>query len=122
MRKAIVQTATGLVVNVIELKPGAQWTPPDGCQVRNAGKCGPGWSWNGRGFVPPISVIPSRMQVLANSPTFTVVDNIEVPKDETTLASERVELLGLLHDKLQADPDSLTIEETRKMLQLERWS
>ena len=116
MRKAIIATATGLVVNVIELKAGANWTPPDGCEVRSAGKCGPGWSWDGQRFLPPAPVIPSRIDVLMRS------SGTSVAKDETTLASERAELLQLLHEKLQANPDSLTTEETRKMLQLERWT
>ena len=121
MRKAIVETATGLVVNVIELEPGADWTPPDGCEVRGAGKSGPGCSWDGRRFSLSEPVTPSRSDILLwESAQGVSYANIEMAKTGADLAVDRAELLLLLHEKLQADPSSLTTEETQKMLQLER--
>lgn len=64
MRKAIINRATGLVVNVIELEARASWTPPDGHEVRSAGKAGPGWSWNGQRFLPPVPLAPTRQDEL----------------------------------------------------------
>lgn len=121
MRKAIVETVTGLVVNVIEIEPNADWTPPDGCDVLDAGDAGPGWLWDGQRLSPPEPVIPSRIYVLMRLSTFTFTDDgTKVLRPEVELVRERAQLLGLLHEKLQINPTSLPLEEIQKMLQLER--
>lgn len=52
MRKALIETATGLVANVVELEDGANWQPPAGHHVRDADNASPGDTWDGVGFVP----------------------------------------------------------------------
>lgn len=54
MRKALIETATGKVVNVIELEPNADWQPPSGHYVRDALNASPGDTWNGTSFVKPV--------------------------------------------------------------------
>ena len=52
-RMALIRTATGLVENVIELEPGANWAAPAGYFTRDAEDGGPGDTWNGIRFVKP---------------------------------------------------------------------
>lgn len=58
MRKALIETATGKVVNVIELEYGANWQPPQGCYVRDAQNASPGDTWDGSKFIPAPTVVP----------------------------------------------------------------
>lgn len=51
-RKALIETATGKVLNVIELEDGANWQPPMGHYVREAGNANPGDTWDGTKFIP----------------------------------------------------------------------
>lgn len=52
MRKALFETATGLVVNIIVLEDGANWTPLEGCEVVDAETVGGvGDTWDGQHFV-----------------------------------------------------------------------
>ena len=63
MRKALVDSK-GLVVNVIVIEDGANWSPPDGCilvDATNAG--GPGYTWDGRKFVAPLAPAPAAPTV-----------------------------------------------------------
>jgi hypothetical protein len=59
MRKAVVRKADGFVENVIEFEEGANWQPPEGCNLVDAEKEGsPGDTWDGEKFVRPILPIP----------------------------------------------------------------
>lgn len=49
-RQAVIRTSDGLVVNVIELEPGANWTPPPGHSTRVSDVAGPGDTWTGTRF------------------------------------------------------------------------
>ena len=140
MNKALVKTATGEVVNIITIEPDSDggfdhFRCEDGCELLPAGleelgAVGPGWSWDGSQFSPPDLVV-SRLDELMHSPPVVMTGDVEVladeildgsvPKDDETLAAEAAELLTLLHAKLDSD-DTLTPEELRKMLQLERES
>jgi len=136
VRKAIVETATGLVINVIEVESDddggySHWACPDGCELIDSDKSGPGWTWDASSqtFSAPTVELPSRLSVLMAGATtvFTASDDPEgtdvwEDKDSATLAAERTELLALLHAKLQSDPDNLTEAEKLKMLALERES
>lgn len=53
MRKAVVRSTNGFVINIIEIKPKAKWQSPDGCYLINAGDGSPGDTWNGEKFVKP---------------------------------------------------------------------
>ena len=69
MRQAIIETATGKVVNVIELEPGAAWTPPAGHTVRLAATAsprsvaGPGDTWDGTRFNKAADPAPTPTEV-----------------------------------------------------------
>jgi len=52
MRKALIETKTGKVNNVIELGTGANWKPPIGHYIRDAANAGPGDTWDGKKFIP----------------------------------------------------------------------
>ena len=52
-RMALIRTVSGLVENVIELEPGAAWSPPIGCHVGPSDEAGPGYTWNGSRFIKP---------------------------------------------------------------------
>jgi len=119
MRYAIVETATGRVVNIIELEPDDEgsydhWQNPHaGTEVIDGTDCdGVGWSWDGQIFTPPTPAAISRIDELMNG---------KPPPDEATLAAERTELLNLLHAKLD-DTGDLTWAQMNKMLALERES
>lgn len=51
-RKALIETATGKVVNIIALEDGADWQPPMGHHVQDARDAGPGDTWDGAKFIP----------------------------------------------------------------------
>lgn len=51
-RKALIETATGLVANVIEIEDGANWQPPAGQSLIDAANANPGDTWDGTQFVP----------------------------------------------------------------------
>lgn len=53
MKKAIIETATGLVLNIIEIKSGAAYDPGPGRELRNAGKARTGGTWNGTAYIAP---------------------------------------------------------------------
>lgn len=54
MRKALVKTVTGLVVNVIEIESGANWPIPAGHTLVDAAKAAsPGDTWDGVKYVRP---------------------------------------------------------------------
>jgi len=125
MRKSIVETATGQVLNVIEIEPDADWECADGCLLIDAGESGPGWTWDGATFTPPDVYVPSRLDILLYEGPATQVYNeaTEVmdarPADD--IAADKAELLGLLQTKL-AESGDLTWEEMNKMMALERES
>lgn len=56
MRTALIETATGKVVNCIELEPeSGNWQPPAGHHIRDAKNGGPGDTWDGTQFIKPPS-------------------------------------------------------------------
>ena len=64
-RKAVIETATGKVANVIELEDGADWSPPAGHEVRDAQGFGPGDTFDGVRFHkqpdPPAPSVPAAL-------------------------------------------------------------
>ena len=59
-RKAIVQKDTGLVLNVIEIEPEANWPIPEGCLLVDAPTSGGvGDTWDGTHFGDAINSVPS---------------------------------------------------------------
>lgn len=66
MRKAIVRTDDGFVVNVIEIKNKSSWTPPKGSSLIDAKDGSPGDTWDGKQFIkPPLIPAPvSELEVL----------------------------------------------------------
>ena len=54
MEKAIVNTETKIVENVILLDESSQWSPPDGCSVVDLlSQAGIGWSYIDGEFIAP---------------------------------------------------------------------
>ena len=67
MRKALIETATGLVANVIVIEEGANWQLPEGCHLIDGAGAGPGDTWDGKQFVskPPESAeLPETLESL----------------------------------------------------------
>jgi len=130
MRKSLVETTTGNVINVIEIEPddvGAydHWQCPDGCELRDAEDSGPGWSWDGQSFLPPVITEATRLDVLmSEGPATQVYDEatdemLDRPAED--IAADKAELLGLLQTK-SAESGDLTWEQMNKLLALERES
>ena len=109
-RYALINTATGDVVNVILWDGVSEYAVPDGLEVIEAGpNAEPGGTWDGSSFVRMIMPSPDRITVLMHD---GVVEKT---------AEENAELLDLLHSKLASTGD-LSWEEMNKMLALERES
>ena len=123
---AVIVTATGEVINLIEWDGVTSWTPPEGQESRLADEVSQiGGTWDGSKFVLPVVVESSRMDVLMSEGPATQVLNAEtdemVDRPVEDIAADKSELLGLLHAKLAASED-LTATEMNKMLALERES
>ncbi len=60
--KCLLDSATKVVVNVVELEDGAVWTPPEGFELapQHAGRIGD--TWDGTQFVAPPS--PPEEQIV----------------------------------------------------------
>jgi hypothetical protein len=54
MIHALIETATGLVVNAIEIADGAKWEAPEGFYLHATGSGAIGDTWNGTEFVAPV--------------------------------------------------------------------
>ena len=60
MRYAMVDTASGIVVNVIEWDGDeAQWRAPTGYTMVESAEAGPGFTYDGETFTPPPGGLPS---------------------------------------------------------------
>ena len=60
MRKALIEKATGLVVNIIEIAGDSDWYAPAGHTLKSiaAVSVSPGDRWDGKDFVPaPVAVV-----------------------------------------------------------------
>lgn len=51
--KCLLDSATKVVVNVIELEDGANWSPPEGFELAPQHDGNIGDTWDGTKFVPP---------------------------------------------------------------------
>ena len=51
MRKALIETITGKVTNVILIEDGADWPIPAGHTLRDAANANPGDTWDGVTFI-----------------------------------------------------------------------
>ena len=43
MKKSVVRKSDGVVVNIIEIEDGANWEPPEGCELMDGGEIGDVW-------------------------------------------------------------------------------
>ena len=126
MIKAIVETSTGVILNIIEIEPDAEWSIPDGCELLDAvPPAQPGGIWDGSHFTAPVISEPSRLDAMMRDGIATQVydeatDKI-IDRPAADIAADKVELLDLLQSKLAASGD-LSWEEMNKMLALERES
>ena len=123
---AVIVTATGEVINLIEWDGVTSWTPPEGQESRLADEVSQiGGTWDGSKFVLPVVVESSRMDVLMSEGPATRVYNEETDvwsdRPAEDIAADKAELLGLLQSKLAASED-LTWEQMNRMLALERES
>jgi len=50
MRHALIERTTGVVINVIELEPGSQWSVPPGTLTIPSETASPGYRWDGKSF------------------------------------------------------------------------
>jgi len=113
MRKAIVETATGLVVNVIEIEYDdvggfSHWQCPDGCEMLPDGLgAQPGAIWNGLEFVPPS---PPSLATLRFSDLLNRVHSSERPLSP----AETTELEALLTARL--NDSSISFDEMKILL------
>jgi hypothetical protein len=51
--KCLLDSTTKIVINVIELEDGANWTPPEGTELAPQDNGNIGDTWDGTQFVPP---------------------------------------------------------------------
>lgn len=62
MRKALIETTTSKVSNVIELEDGANWQSPAGHFIRDADNASPGDTWDGTKFAKSL---PTSAEIIA---------------------------------------------------------
>lgn len=71
MRKCIIDN--NIVVNVIEIEEGAEWSPPEGMILGPEGG-EIGWSWDGEKYINPIQYTPNppkyTQPIPGKGPTF----------------------------------------------------
>ena len=129
-RVAIVEIATGVVLNVCELDRDSDglhphWPTPEGCLLVDSETASAGWTWDGTKMIEPVVPEMSRLDsLMVKDPAAQVYDeetDTMVDRPAEDIASDKAELLGLLQTKL-ADSGDLTWEEMNKMLALERES
>ena len=126
MRKAIIETATGSVKNIIEIELAAinHWVCPDGCELIDDGPgAGVDGIWDGATFTPPVVEIP-RIQELMSAPLTYVVgdepgEGVITARPAADLAAEDDELMGLLTTRLEGGFD-LSAVEVQRYLQLDK--
>ena len=63
--KCLLDSATKLVVNVIELEDGAVWTAPEGTELAPQHDGGIGDTWDGTQFVKPPEPVDETAQPLS---------------------------------------------------------
>ena len=63
--KCLLDNATKVVVNVIELEDGAVWTPPAGMELAPQHDGGIGDTWDGTQFVKPPEPVDETVQPLS---------------------------------------------------------
>lgn len=59
--KCLLDSATKVVVNVVELEDGANWTPPNGLELAPQHDGGIGDTWDGSQFVKPVVEMPQEV-------------------------------------------------------------
>jgi len=122
--RALIETATGAIVNIIEIEADVVWACPVGFELRDTGdndEARIGGRWDGDRYIDPVVTIPRFVELMNSLPVIINADDTETPKTELELKAESDELLTLLQAKL-ADTGDLTWEEMNKMLALERES
>ena len=122
---AVIVTATGEVINMVEWDGIAEYIPEEGTEAREATETAMiGGTWNGSVFVIPASLATSRLDILMRdeAPPIKAYDadtDDFIARPAEDIAADKVELLGLLQTKL-ADTGDLTSQQMNKMLALER--
>ena len=122
---AVIVTATGEVINMVEWDGVADYTPEEGTEVREATETsGIGGTWDGSKFIYPVAPEISRLDRLMQdeAPPIKAYDaetDDFIARPAEDIAADKVELLGLLQTKL-ADTGDLTSQQMNKMLALER--
>jgi hypothetical protein len=128
-RVAVIDVATSLVINVIELVRDEDgnhphWPCPDECLLIDAvSPAQIGATWDGATFTAPVKPAKPRIDILMAEGPATEVYNEDtetmVDRPAEDIAADKTELLGLLHTKL-AETGDLTWNQMNKMLALER--
>jgi len=63
--KCLLDSATKVVVNVIELEDGAVWTAPEGTELAPQHNGGIGDTWDGAQFVKPPAPVDDTVQPIS---------------------------------------------------------
>jgi len=64
--KCVLDSISKVVVNIIMLEDGAEWTPPEGQELAPQHNANIGDTWDGEKFIPPIHV-QEYIESLSNS-------------------------------------------------------
>lgn len=72
-RKCLLDSATKVVINAIELEDGANWTPPPGTELAPQDDGAIGDTWDGTQFVSPPEPEPEPLPVDANGAAPNVI-------------------------------------------------
>ena len=92
-RYALINDATKVVVNVIELEVGANWAPPEGHSVVKSNKAGPGDTYVNRKFVkaPEPTGPTEQEQMQAEYAAATASRKLAIIAERLGLADGRIE-------------------------------
>ena len=118
-RYALIELATGLVTNVIEIDESNPWVPPEGFIIVQSDTASPGWSYADNVFTAPPPVPPTPEEVLASQSAILQAAT-QLAAAQKTALTERIDTLNDAIELEMATPEEIA-ELPVRQAQLTAW-